>query len=117
MSFKKELIIVVICSFLIAFLVFYIDYNNKKIDSINESNIRLYEQIQGLRTQIYEDSLQIVEHTQQRTLLENQYENEKTRYRPTETIIIEKYKPLVILSDSQAIRLLANNLSTSFQTD
>ena len=108
MSLKKELIIVVICSFLIAFLVFYIDY---------ETNIRLDEQINRLRTQIYEDSLQIVEHTQQRTILENQYENEKTRYRPTTTIIIEKYKPLVILSDSQAIRLLANNLSTSYQTD
>ena len=117
MSFKKELIIIIICSLLIASFIFLIDYNNKKIDSINESNIILEEQINRLRTQIYEDSLQIVEHTQQRTILENQYENEKTRYRPTTTIIIEKYKPLVILSDSAAIRLLANNLSTSFQTD
>lgn len=94
-------------------LLFFSCNKQPTIDSIQESNIRLEEQINVLKTKIYEDSLQLVELHDNYTQLEFQYANEKKKYRPTETIISEKLTPIITLSDSAAYSLFTNNLKST----
>ena len=94
-------------------LLFFGCNRGPTIEQIQESNIRLEEQINSLKTQIYSDSIQNVELRQNYKTLEHEYEIEKKKYRPTDVIFVEKLPTLIILSDSQAFRLLANNLKST----
>lgn len=94
-------------------ILFFSCNKQPTIESIQESNIRLEEQINSLKTKIYEDSLQLAELHDNYTQLEFQYANEKKKYRPTETIIIEKLTPIISLSDSEAYSLFSNNLKST----
>jgi hypothetical protein len=114
MNNKNKLIIILIILLILTFAVNLINLNRaSKIEQIKESNIILKEQINSLKTRIYTDSVELSQIKQNKALLEHEYENEKKKYRPTETILIEKLPTLVILSDSEAFRLLTNNLNKS----
>lgn len=90
-------------------LLFFGCNRGPTIEQIQESNIRLEEQINSLKTQIYSDSIQNVELRQNYKTLEHEYEIEKKKYRPTDVIIMEKLNPIISLSDSQAYSLFSNN--------
>ena len=94
-------------------LLFFGCNRGPTIEQIQESNIRLEEQINLLKTQIYSDSIQNVELRQNYKTLEHEYEIEKKKYRPTDVIIMEKLNPIISLSDSQAYSLFSNNTKST----
>ncbi len=111
MTTHHKVNIIICVSLIIIFFLFYysIKQKNKKIEKINESTIRLEEQINSLMSDIKKDSLVINDLKKTKEKLKNDYENEKNK--PAQVITIHQIDSLKHLPIDDAIQLFSNNLS------